>query len=315
MSPLGNRYVCGDVTEAGQPGSSGHRQDANIRRLFPYAVAMAGEPFSGAGSDRQDIPEINTSVPHPARVYNYFLGGTDNFEADRVAAEAAIKAFPKTAESARAARAFLRRVVRVLAEEAGIRQFLDIGSALPPGENVHQVAQSVAPGARIVYVDNDPIVLLHAETLLAGSPEGAVAFLDADLRDPDTILSEAAKTLDFGQPMAVLLLGILHSIGDGDDPYAIVRRLVHAIPGGSYLAICHLTADIYPELNDFARALNERQIDSLLILRDHARVTSFFEGLELVDPGVVQLSKWRPQSEAESEAAAALWGGVARKPV
>jgi hypothetical protein len=257
--------------------------------------------------------QIDTSVPHPARVYNYFLGGTDNFEADQVAAEAAIKAFPRTAESARAARAFLRRIVRFLAADAGIAQFLDIGSGLPSGENVHQVAQSVSSQARVVYVDNDPIVRRHAESLLTGSQEGTVAFLGADLREPDKILSQAAQTLDFSQPMAVLLLGILHNIGDADDPQSIVRNLVRAIPGGSYLAICHLTADIYPELADFARALNERQLDAPLVLRDHAQVTSFFDGLELVEPGVVQLSKWRPQSEAESEAAAALWGGVARK--
>src|SRR5262249_36842378 len=145
-------------------------------------------------------------------------------------------------------------------------------------------------------------------------PEGAVAFLDADLRNPEHIRSEAAKTLDFSQPVAVLLLGILHSIEDQDDPYGIVRKLTGAIAGGSYLAIGHLTADIYQELADFARALNERQLDSMLVLRDRAQVTGFFDGLELVDPGVVQLSKWRPQSETEAAAAAALWGGVARKP-
>ena len=275
---------------------------------------MTGESVGGAASGPQGIPEINTNVPHPARVYNYFLGGEDNFEADRAAAEAAIKAFPKTAESARSARAFLRRVVRYLAAEAGIRQFLDIGSGLPSGENVHQVAQSAAPEARIVYVDNDPIVLLHARTLLAGTPEGAVAYLDADLREPENILREAAKTLDFGEPMAVLLLGILHNVADEYDPYGIVRRLTRALTDGSYLAICHLTADIYPEMTEFARALNERQLDAPLVLRDHAQVTSFFDGLELLEPGVVQLSKWRPRSAAESAEAAALWGGVARKP-
>jgi hypothetical protein len=274
---------------------------------------MAGESLGGAGSGRWEIPKINTNVPHPARVYDYFLGGKDNFEADRVAADAAIKAFPRTAESARAARAFLRRVVRFLAAEAGIRQFLDIGTGLPSGENVHQVAQSTAPEARIVYVDNDPIVLLHAQALLTSTPEGAVAYLDVDLRDPEKILGEAAKTLDFGQPMAVLLLGILHNIGDQDDPYGIVRRLVQTMTAGSYLAICHLTADIYPELAEWARVLNERQLDAPLVLRDHAQVTSFFEGLELLEPGVVQLSKWRPRSGVESAAAAALWGGVARK--
>ena len=275
---------------------------------------MADESSRVPGSVRRAVPVLNTKVPHPARVYDYFLGGKDNFEADRIAAEAAIQAFPRTAESARASLAFLRRVVRFLAAEAGIRQFLDIGTGLPSGENVHQAAQSVAPESRIVYVDNDPIVLLHAQALLTSSAEGVTAYLDADLRDPEKILGEAAKTLDFGQPIAVLLLGILHNMGDQDDPPGIVRRLIQAVPGGSYLAICHLTADIYPELADWARALHERQLDAPLVLRDRAQVTSFFDGLELVEPGVVQLSKWRPQSELESAAAAALWGGVARKP-
>jgi S-adenosyl methyltransferase len=275
---------------------------------------MVDKPPHAAEPDRQVIATIDTSVPHPARVYDYFLGGKDNFEADRSAAEAAIKAFPRTAESARAARAFLRRVVYFLAAEAGIRQFLDIGTGLPSGENVHQVAQSVAPDAKIVYVDNDPIVLAHARALLTSTPEGVTTYLDGDLRDSEKILREAAKTLDFGQPMAILLLGILHNVGDQHDPHEIVRRLIQAMPGGSYLAICHLTADIYPELADFAAALNERQLDAPLVLRDRAQVTSFFDGLELVEPGVVQLSKWRPRSEIESAAAAALWGGVARKP-
>jgi len=275
---------------------------------------MAGTPPTDIESEPQGIPGINTRVPHPARVYDYFLGGKDNFEADRVAAEAGIKAFPKTAESARASRAFLRRVVRFLTAEAGIRQFLDIGTGLPSGENVHQVAQSLAPETRIVYADNDPIVLRHAQALLRGSTEGAIAYLDADLREPGKILGEAAKTLDFSRPIGLLLLGILHNVGDDYDPHGIVRGLVQAIPAGSYLAICHLTADIYPELADFAKALNERQLDAPLVLRDHAQVTSFFDGLDLVEPGVVQLSKWRPQSEVESAAAAALWGGVARKP-
>jgi len=165
-----------------------------------------------------------------------------------------------------------------------------------------------------VYVDNDPIVLLHAQVLLTSSPEGAVAYLDADLRDPEKILGEAAKTLDFGQPMAILLLGILHNIGDQDDPHSIVRKLVQAMPAGSYLAICHLTAGIYPELAEWAQALNERRIEAPMVLRDRAEVTSFFDGLELVEPGVVQLSKWRPRSEEESAAAAALWAGSPASP-
>jgi hypothetical protein len=259
---------------------------------------------SGAGPEDREIPGINLSVPHPARVYDYFLDGKDNFEADRIAAEAGIKAFPKTAESARASRAFLRRVVRFLTAEAGIRQFLDIGTGLPSGENVHQVAQSLAPDARIVYADNDPIVLAHAHALLKGDP---------DVRDPEKILAAAERTLDFTEPVGLLLLGILHNVGDQYDPRGIVRKLAAAIPAGSYLAISHLTADIYPEVADFAAALNERQLDAPLVLRDHAQVSGFFEGLDLVEPGVVQISKWRPQTELESAAAAGLWGGVARK--
>lgn len=275
---------------------------------------MTGTSPGGPGTEQGDIPGINTNIPHPARVYDYFLGGKDNFAADRVAAEAGIKAFPQTAESARAARAFLRRVVRFLTAEAGIRQFLDIGTGLPSGENVHQVAQSLAPDAKIVYADNDPIVLRHAQALLTGDPNGVVAYLDADLRDPEKILDEAARALDFNQPIGLLLLGILHNVGDQHDPYGIVRRLVQALPPGSYLAMCHLTADIYPEMADFAQALNERQLDAPLVLRSRAQVTSFFDGLDLLEPGVVQLSKWRPRSDLEAAEAAALWGGVARKP-
>jgi hypothetical protein len=275
---------------------------------------MSGMSPGGAGSEEREIPGINLRVPHPARVYDYFLDGKDNFEADRIAAEAGIKAFPKTAESARASRAFLRRVVRFLTAEAGIRQFLDIGTGLPSGENVHQVAQSLAPDARVVYADNDPIVLAHAHALLKGNPEGAVAYLDADVRNPEKILGYADSTLDFTKPVGLLLLGILHNVGDQYDPRSIVRKLVQAIPAGSYLAISHLTADIYPEVADFAAALNERQLDAPLVLRDHAQVSSFFDGLDLVEPGVVQISKWRPQTELESKAAAGLWGGVARKP-
>jgi hypothetical protein len=276
---------------------------------------MTNRSASAPEPDRLDIPAINTGIPHPARVYDYFLGGKDNFEADRTAGEAAIKAFPKTAESARAARAFLRRVVHFLAADAGIRQFLDIGTGLPSGENVHEVAQSAAPDAKIVYVDNDPIVLRHAQALLTSTNEGVTAYLDADVRDPEKILRQAATTLDFSQPMALLLMGILHNVADRFDPNAIVRTLVRAMPGGSYLAISHLTADIFPELTEFAAALNERNLDEPLVLRDHAQVTGFFDGLEIVEPGIVQLSKWRPRSAREAGAAAALWGGVGRKPL
>jgi hypothetical protein len=214
---------------------------------------MAGISPGDSGAEQRSTLGFNTSVPHPARVYDYFLGGKDNFEADRIAAEAGIRAFPKTAESARASRAFLRRVVRFLTAEAGIRQFLDIGTGLPSGENVHQVAQSLIPDAKIVYADNDPIVLLHAQALLKGNPAGVVAYLDADLRDPEKILREAAGTLDFSQPVGLLLLGILHNVGDEHDPYRIVRTLAQAIPAGSYLASCMCPP---------ARALSSRHVST-----------------------------------------------------
>lgn len=267
-----------------------------------------------SGAEREHITRIDTSVPHPARVYDYLLGGKDNFEADRRAAEAGIAAFPQTAQSARAARAFLARVVRFLAAEAGIRQFLDIGTGLPSGENVHEVAQAIEPDSRIVYTDNDPIVLLHAEVLLRSAPEGVTAYLDGDLREPEKILRDAAETLDFGKPVAVLLLGILHLIQDDATARRIIDVLLDAVPPGSYLAICHLASDIYPEMMaNFARNVNEHQAHNPLVLRDRAHVASFFEGLDLVEPGVVQVSKWRPGSELEAAAPAALWGGLARK--
>ena len=258
-------------------------------------------------------PRIDTSVPHPARVYDYWLGGRDNFEADRLAGQAAIEIFPKTVESARSCRSYLARVVRFLATEAGIRQFLDIGTGLPSGANVHEVAQQAAPASRIVYVDNDPIVLVHAKALLDSSPEGATAYIEADLRDPERILREAAHTLDLAQPVAVLLLAILHFIADEQNPYGIVRTLMDALPPGSYLAIGHHTGDIYPEVHAFASYLSELNPQFRATLRDRAQVTTFFDGLELVPPGVVQISRWRPNSDIEAAAAAALWGGVARK--
>jgi hypothetical protein len=245
-------------------------------------------------------------------VYDYLLGGKDNFEADRATAEAGIGAFPKIVASARANRAFLGRLVRHLAG-AGIRQFLDIGTGLPSANNVHEVAQSVAPASRIVYVDNDPVVLLHARALLTSTAEGTTDFVEADMRDFGKILREAARTLDFGQPVAVLLLGILHFLSDDEEAAGIVRALTDAVPVGSYLAICHLTADFHPEMTELARRVNERQPHSPLVLRDCAQVTDFFGELGLVRPGVVQASRWRPDSDLEAAAPAALWAGVARK--
>jgi hypothetical protein len=274
--------------------------------------AVPGNPPQGLTPSRGNLRGIDTGVPNPARVYDYLLGGKDNFEVDRMTAQAGMCAFPKIAMSARASRAFLARAVRYLAG-SGIRQFLDIGTGLPSANNVHEVAQSVAPASRIVYVDNDPVVLLHAQALLTSTPEGVTEFIDADMRDTGKILREAASTLDFGRPVAVLLLGILHFVSDDEEAAGIIRTLMDAVPAGSYLAVCQLTADIYPEMTELARRVNERQPNVPLVLRDRARVTGFFGGLELVPPGVVQVSKWRPDSEFEAAAPAALWGGVARK--
>jgi hypothetical protein len=261
-----------------------------------------------------ESPRINSKVPHPARVYDYWLGGKDNFEADRRAAADAIEIFPKTVESARACRSYLSRVVRYLTAEAGIRQFLDLGSGLPSVQNVHEVAQSIAPDSRVVYVDNDPVVLLHAKALLASSPEGATGYIQADLRHPELVLPEAAQILDFGEPVAVMLLAVLHFVSDSYDPAGLIAALMDAVPSGSYLAIGHHTADIYPELAEFARHLSELNPEFAATLRDREQVTRLFDGLDLVEPGVVQISKWRPDSELTARTSAALWGGVARKP-
>lgn len=258
---------------------------------------------------------VDTTTPHPARVYDYALGGKDNFAVDRQLAEEGRKAFPQSFISARASRVFLTRAVRYLAAEAGIRQFLDIGAGLPTSPNVHEVAQAAAPESRVVYVDNDPVVLSHARALLTSAPEGATGYIDADLRNVGKILDEATATLDFGRPVGIMLVGILHYLTDAADPYGIVARLVDAVPAGSYLTIVHLTGDFYPEeMEKFMRLWNDSAPPgSEGALRSHAEVCRFFDGLELVEPGVVQVSKWRPDSEFEAAAPAALWGGVARK--
>jgi len=265
------------------------------------------------GSGSESGPAFDTTVAHIARVYNYWLGGKDNFAADRAAAEQAMAAYPDIALSARANRAFLRRVVHFLAGDAGIRQFLDIGTGIPSANNTHEVAQAVAPESRIVYVDNDPVVLAHARALLTSSPEGATDYIDADLRSTRSILTDAAKTLDFSKPVAIMLMAILQHVSDEDDPYAIVADLVAAIPPGSYLALSHPAKDIEPEkLADLASRLNQMMAQRTTV-RSRAEVALFFDGLELVEPGMVNVPKWRPASAEEASSPAALWGGVARK--
>ena len=258
---------------------------------------------------------FDARVAHPARVYDYWLGGKDNFEADRIAGEETIAAYPAIRASARANRAFLARTVSYLAADAGIRQFLDLGTGLPTASNTHEVAQSVAPESRVVYVDNDPLVLSHARALLSSSPEGVTAYLDADLRDTDQILEQAARTLDFGRPVAIMLLAILHYIPDLDEARRIVARLVDAVPSGSYLTISHAASDISPEaMAEMIRRMNEHLAEGNHVGRTREVVASFFDGLDLLDPGVVKVTEWRPRSEMEAESPTSLWGGVARKP-
>ena len=256
---------------------------------------------------------IDTSVAHSARVHDYWLGGKDNFAADRAAGDAVMQAYPGIVASVRANRVFLARVVRFLAAEAGIRQFLDIGTGIPASNNTHEVAQSVAPGCRVVYVDYDPVVLLHAQALLTSSAQGALDYIDADLRDPQKLLAQAARTLDFSRPVAVMLIAILHLIGDQDDPGGIIKQLMAAVPAGSYLALSQVASDIEAEQMAEAAKRYNRLARETQRHRSHAEVTRFFDGLELLDPGVVPVPRWRPASEIEAAAHSAMWGGVALK--
>ena len=258
------------------------------------------------------MPDFDTSVPHIARVYDYWLGGKDNFAADRELGDQTMRAYPDIAFSVRANRAFLARSVRFLAAEMGIRQFLDIGTGIPTADNTHEVAQRVAPDSRIVYADNDPVVLSHARALLKSTPEGACAYLDADLRDPDTILAGAADTLDFGRPVAVMLLAVLQFAPD-DEASSIVGRLAAACVPGSYVTISHPASDIDAEHHtEMVRRMNLSMAQKVT-LRDKAGVTRLFGALELVEPGVVLASRWRPDSGIEAATPTVLWAGVARR--
>ena len=261
----------------------------------------------------QQQPEFDTSIPQTARIWNYWLGGKDNFPVDRAVGDQILEAFPAIVENARASRAFLARAVGYLADEAGVRQFLDIGTGLPTANNTHEVAQRVAPDAKIVYVDNDPIVLAHARALLTSTPEGASAYIDADLRDPDKLLREAAQTLDFTQPIAIMLMGILGHIADDDQARSIVKRLMDAVPSGSYLTMNDGT-DTSEEVVEAGRIWN-LSANPTYHLRSPDRIARFFDGLELVGPGVVSPPRWRPEPSpsglpAEIDSSC----GVGRKP-
>lgn len=274
--------------------------------------------FSPADPDGQRI-EIDTSVAHPARVYDYLIGGADHFPVDIQAAERGSAALPggvdRAREMTRSQRAFLASAVSHLVGEMGVRQFLDIGTGIPAGDNVHAVAQQTAPECRVVYVDKDPIVLAHAHKLLKSTPEGATDFLQADFRDPDLILSRAAPTLDYTQPVGLILVGILHLIPDEDDPWAIVGRLLDAVPSGSYATISHMASDLEPELVEAIRVANETMSEPF-ILRTRSEVARFLDGLDAVGPGIVTLDRW-PWSEWQAGPPAlpvAAYCAVARKP-
>jgi O-methyltransferase involved in polyketide biosynthesis len=260
-------------------------------------------------------PEIDGSVPNSARIWNYWLGGKDNYPVDRRIGDEYRAIYPDIVEVARASRQFLTRAVRYLAGEAHVRQFLDIGTGLPTVDNTHEVAQRVAPEARIVYVDNDPVVLAHARALLT-STQGVTAYIDADLHDPDQILRVAARTLDFSQPVGLMLLGILGHIDDDEEARSIVRRLVDALPSGSYLTICDGTNDISPAGIEAQRRYNESGAVPYR-LRSSRQIAEFFEGLELVEPGVVSCPRWRPDpGDAGRELSAEMdqFAGVGRVP-
>jgi O-methyltransferase involved in polyketide biosynthesis len=253
-------------------------------------------------------------VAHPARIYDYWLGGKDNFAADRIAAEEVLTLMPVMAQVARSVRMFLAAVVHHLAADAGIRQFLDIGTGLPTVNNTHEVAQRAAPGARIVYVDNDPIVLLHAGALLTCSPPGRCAYIEADVRDPDRVLAEAAATLDLAEPVAVLMLGLLHFIPDIDNPRALTRYYLDALVPGSYLAISHASSDIDTEPQEAAVKRYNSHSATQIVLRSKADVASFFDGLDLLPPGITALGQWAPGTALRGEPGLPTYTALARKP-
>jgi hypothetical protein len=278
---------------------------------------MNGDP-ADAGEPQVDL---QLDRPHPARVYDYLLGGKDNFAADRAAAQAGMEANPNSRIPPRENRAFLRRVVRYLARDAGISQFLDIGTGIPTSPNVHEIAQDADPQARVVYVDNDPIVLAHARALLTSGPVGKTAYIDADVRNVGRILGSAdlRQTLDMNRPVGLLLMAVMHFITDEDDPWDLVARLLAELPAGSYLALSHLTGDFDPAAWEGVAAVFRRSGVTMQV-RPLAAVERFFTGLDLLDPGVVSLPRWRPepnhlgQLAQPSDAAVSVYGGLGRKP-
>ena len=260
--------------------------------------------------------QVDTSKPHPARMYDAYLGGRDNYAADREAVRQILRDFPEVRAIARANRAFMQRAVRFLADEPGIRQFIDIGTGIPSAGNVHEVAGQVAPGTRVVYVDNDPIVHVHANALLTGS--GSTSIVLADLRDPEGILGDPKLRglIDFTEPVALLLIAILHFITEAEDPAGIVATLREALPPGSYLVLSHGTADFHPPGVAGQAAVGYEHATAPLVLRGFEQVSAFFDGFDLVEPGLVQAPLWRPDGRPPRPrdlAKLGIYAGVARK--
>jgi hypothetical protein len=272
--------------------------------------AVSERPTSGR------VP-VNSALAHPARVYNAWLGGKDHYPADQEAAALAASANPLIIEAVRANRAFLGRAVRELVDGAGVRQFLDIGTGIPAADNTHEVAQRADPGTRVVYVDNDPVVLAHAEALLVSSGEGATDYLQADLREVDRILDRARATLDFSQPVGLMLVAVLQYVPDADDPYGITAALLDALPPGSHLVVSHPASDIAAEqVAKSMRVYNERaDAHAGATPRTYDEVTRFFRGTDLLEPGVVELPRWRPDGDTVTPSAPLpMWCGVGRTP-
>ena len=259
-------------------------------------------------------PAFDTSVAHQARMYDYLLSGKDNYAADRAAMDAWLTIHPDAAFSAVANRAFLGRVVRYLAAEAGIRQFLDIGTGIPTAGNTHQVVRAVAPESRVVCVDHDPVVLSHARALLESSEPGGTVYIDADFRDIGTILARARELLDFTRPVAIILVALLHAVPDADNPHAIVATLLDAVPPGSYIALSHLGADLLSqESRDGVTDISNRMMQQQISPRSREQVARFFEGADLLEPGIVRLEEWRAEPRTGDEGRSSLWAAAGRK--
>jgi len=292
--------------------NSGFKLELSVSDIWQEISPMSDD-FSLP--DLQPSPEIDTTVSHSARIWDYWLGGKDNYPVDREVGDRIEEMLPDIVKQAREDRMFLGRVVRYLAGEAGVRQFLDNGTGLPTVDNTHEVAQRVAPESRIVYVDNDPLVLVHARALLTSTSEGATDYIHADLHDPGDILTGAARTLDFGRPIAITLLGVLWHVLDNDEASAIISRLVQALPSGSYLAVNHPTLEVTGEKMATAIRYWNEYGKPPGTHRTPGEIARLFDGLELVEPGVVSITRWRPEATPFGEPEEIdQFGGLGRKP-